>query len=116
MTDQEIIKTLERYGKVMRPIQKGWITTGGKGKRKKILCPHCGEYVVFVSVRDDEGNRHGELGCEYESNPWSGLSYALHHEGWGECILCTNGEDECMGGMLFDTFEEAIGALNELGR
>lgn len=70
-------------------------------------CPFCGQDAVFIGVHDDEGNFHGLLGCEYEENPWSGLSYALHHEGWGECILCTDGQYEIMGGALFDTAEEA---------
>lgn len=52
-------------------------------------CPICKKKVVFVGVHDDEGNYHGPVGCEYENDPWSGLSYALHHEGWGiaRCVL-----------------------------
>lgn len=73
-------------------------------------CPFCGKKAVYIGVCDDEGNHHGELGCEYESDPWSGLSYALFHAGWGECILCTN--DDVMGGVLFDTAEEAADAWN----
>ena len=52
-------------------------------------CPFCGKNSVYIGVCDDEGNFHGRLGCEYEQDPWSGLSYDLHHEGWGKCILCT---------------------------
>lgn len=52
-----------------------------------ILCPFCGENKVFVGVHDDEGNYHGRIGCEYEAEPWSGLSYALHHVGWGKTAL-----------------------------
>ena len=74
-------------------------------------CPICKKDALFVGVHDDEGNYHGLVGCDYESNPWSGLSYALHHEGWGECPLCTDGEYGPMGGMLFDTAEEAIASL-----
>ena len=74
-------------------------------------CPICKKDALFVGVHDDEGNYHGLVGCDYESNPWSGLSYALHHDGWGECPLCTDGEYGPMGGMLFDTAEEAINAL-----
>lgn len=74
-------------------------------------CPICKKKVVFVGVHDDEGNYHGPVGCEYENDPWSGLSYALHHEGWGDCPLCTDGAYSTMGGMLFDTAEEAINAL-----
>ena len=74
-------------------------------------CPICKKGVLFVGVHDDEGNYHGLVGCDYESDPWSGLSYALHHKGWGECPLCTDGEYGPMGGMLFDTAEEAIASL-----
>ncbi len=75
-------------------------------------CPICKKKVVFVGVHDDEGNYHGPVGCEYENDPWSGLSYALHHEGWGDCPLCTDGAYSTMGGMLFDTATEAIFALS----
>lgn len=79
---------------------------------RKMECPICKKKAVFVGVHDDEGNYHGDLGCEYENAPWSGLSYALHHEGWGDCPLCTDGAESTMGGMLFDTAEEAISALS----
>lgn len=79
---------------------------------KKIDCPICKKRALFVGVHDDEGNYHGPVGCEYENNPWSGLSYALHHEGWGDCPLCTDGAYSTMGGMLFDTAEDAISALS----
>lgn len=36
--------------------------------------------------------------------------YDLHHEGWGKCILCTDGDNQSMGGALFDTAEDAIEA------
>lgn len=75
-------------------------------------CPFCRKNAVFIGVHDDEGNFHGLLGCGYESDPWSGLSYALHHEGWGDCVLCTDGENEPMGGVLFDTAEEAAEEWN----
>lgn len=75
-------------------------------------CPFCGKNAVYIGVCDDEGNFHGRLGCEYEQDPWSGLSYDLHHEGWGECILCTDGDNQSMGGALFDTAEDAIEAWN----
>ena len=78
---------------------------------RKMECPICKKKAVFVGVHDDEGNYHGLMGCEYENAPWSGLSYALHHEGWGDCPLCTDGAESTMGGMLFDTAEEAISAL-----
>ena len=78
---------------------------------KKMECPICKKKVLFVGVHDDEGNYHGLVGCEYENDPWSGLSYALHHEGWGDCPMCTDGAYSTMGGMLFDTAEDAISAL-----
>lgn len=77
------------------------------------ICPFCKEKKVFIGVHDDEGNYHGRIGCEYEKAPWSGLSYALHHEGWGECILCTDGAETSMGGVLFDTAEEAAEEWNK---
>ena len=79
---------------------------------KKMECPICKKKVLFIGVHDDEGNFHGLVGCEYENDPWSGLSYALHHDGWGDCPLCTNGAYSAMGGMLFDTAEDAISALS----
>ena len=79
---------------------------------RKMECPICKKKALFVGVHDDEGNSHGLVGCEYENDPWSGLSYALHHEGWGDCPLCTDGAYSTMGGMLFDTAEDAISALS----
>ena len=75
-------------------------------------CPFCKKQAVFIGVHDDEGNYHGPIGCEYEEDAWSGLSYALHHEGWGDCILCTDGTYSLMGGVLFDTAEEAADEWN----
>ena len=69
-------------------------------------CPCCGKNIVSVGVYDDEGNYHGELGCEYESDPWSGKVYGLRHKGWAGCILCT--DRGFLGGALFDTVEEAL--------
>ena len=79
---------------------------------RKMECPICKKKALFVGVHDDEGNYHGLVGCEYENDPWSSLSYALHHEGWGDCPLCTDGAYSTMGGMLFDTAEDAISALS----
>lgn len=70
-------------------------------------CPWCRKHAIFIGVHDDEGNYHGRRGCDYERKPWSGLSYALHHEGWGNCILSTDGENQTMGGVLFDTAKAA---------
>lgn len=77
-----------------------------------MMCPFCQQEKIFIGVHDDEGNYHGSIGCEYEKDPWSGLSYALHHEGWGDCLMCTDGENEIMGGVLFDTAEEAEAELD----
>ena len=79
--------------------------------QRMLDCPLCRKPEVFIGVHDDEGNYHGRQGCEYESDPWSGLSYALHHEAWGQCPLCTGGAETVMGGMLFDTATEAQKAL-----
>ena len=79
---------------------------------KKMECPICKKKVLFVGVHDDKGNFHGLVGCEYENDPWSGLSYALYHDGWGDCPLCTDGAYTTMGGILFDTAENAISALS----
>ena len=74
-------------------------------------CPFCKRKgVVSISVCDEEGNYHGELGCDYEQDPWSGLSYALAHAGWGTCLLCS--DNEVMGGVLFDTADAAAEAWN----
>ncbi len=54
----------------------------GEQLDRKMECPICKKKAVFVGVHDDEGNYHGLMGCDYEDAPWSGLSYALHHEGW----------------------------------
>ena len=75
-------------------------------------CPFCQKQAVFIGVHDDEGNYHGHIGCDYENDAWSGLCYALHHEGWGECILCTDGEEQTMGGVLFDSIDEAVDEWN----
>lgn len=85
--------------------------TENPANSKRYKCPFCKQNAIFIGVHDDEGNYHGELGCDYESDPWSGLSYALHHDGWGACILCTDGSNEVMGGVLFDTPQDAANAL-----
>lgn len=82
-------------------------------ENKLEFCPFCQKHAVYIGVHDDEGNYRGKLGCDYESDPWSGLSYGLHHEGWGECVMCTNDMDLPMGGILFDTAEEAAEAWNK---
>lgn len=44
-------------------------------------CPFNEECNLEVHVYDLEGNDHGPLGCDYESNPWSGLRYGIRHDG-----------------------------------
>lgn len=83
-------------------------------KIDKYTCPFCGKKSIFVGVHDDEGNYKGRPGCEYESDPWSGLCYAIHHDGWGECILCTDAHDLPLGGCFFNTAEEAFQAIPTL--
>lgn len=74
-------------------------------------CPFCHQKMVYIAVYDSEGNYHGELGCDYEHEPWSSLSYALHH-GLSDCLLC--GEDS-IGYLLFDTEKEAADYWNAWG-
>lgn len=80
----------------------------------KYVCPFCGQKALFVGVHDDEGNYKGRPGCDYESNSWSGLCYAIHHDGWGDCILCTDAHDLPLGGCFFDTEKEALEAIPTL--
>ena len=80
----------------------------------KYVCPFCGQKTLFVGVHDDEGNYKGRPGCDYESNSWSGLCYAIHHDGWGDCILCTDAHDLPLGGCFFDTEKEALEAIPTL--
>ena len=84
------------------------------GSATMYRCPFCGEDKLHIGVHDDEGSYRGELGCAYELAPWSGLSYGIHHDDWGECILCTDGVNETMGGILFDTPQEARDEISKL--
>ncbi len=79
----------------------------------KMKCPLCGKNDLSISVCDDEGNIHGDVGCEYENNPWSGLGYAITHDNWGSCLLCTDGE--ICGGIIFDTVADAKEAIKRRG-
>lgn len=84
------------------------------GSATMYRCPFCGEDKLHIGVHDDEGSYRGELGCAYELAPWRGLSYGIHHDDWGECILCTDGVNETMGGILFDTHQEARDEISKL--
>ena len=82
-------------------------------KYTKILkpCPFCGG-SANISVSDDEGNDRNE---EYESDPWSGLSFKIRHsyESNKDCPIANYGEDGgSIGVYLFDSREEAIKAWN----
>lgn len=80
-------------------------------KYLNIRCPFCGKNAIHVAVCDDEGNYRGLIGrSEYELDSYSGIGYYLTHDGWGECLLCTD-EGGCLGGMIFDTPDEALKAL-----
>ena len=74
-------------------------------------CPFCHQKVVYIAVHDSEGNYHGELGCDYEHEPWSGLSYALHHNP-SDCLLYS---EDSIGYLLFDTEKEAADYWNAWG-
>ena len=83
-------------------------------KYYNIRCPFCGKKVIHVAVCDDIGNIKGLLKTTtYEDDAYNGLGYVLIHEGWGECLLCTDGDQKIMGGMIFDTPDEAVEALKK---
>lgn len=58
-----------------------------------------------IIVTDDEGNWHGNPGCEYESDPWSGGPwYQIDHKGDCPCGEFSFGR--------FSSLEELIEAWN----
>lgn len=73
-------------------------------------CPFCGQEIQ-IGISDDEGNFRDE---EYESDPWSGLSYTLVHEFERgiPCPIATH-EEEILGSRLYESREEATNAWNE---
>nr|WP_026681353.1 hypothetical protein [Priestia megaterium] len=73
------------------------------------LCPFCGGSAT-ISVSDDEGNDKSD---EYESDPWSGLSFKIKHdhEKNKDCPIAKY-EEESMGVYLYESREEAIKAWN----
>ena len=87
---------------------------------KVVRCEECNFFSMYAltgngfCVHDDEGIYRGELGCAYESDPWSGLSYGIHHDGWGECLLRTDDTNGVTGGILFDTLQNARDAISKL--
>lgn len=72
-----------------------------------LQCPLCHGEVKLV-VCDDEGNRHPE---EYESDPWSGLGFYLHH-GLTENPTCpiAHYDEDHLGEFIYDSREEARNA------
>lgn len=73
-------------------------------------CPFCGENIN-LGISDDEGNMRDE---EYESEPWSGLTFTLIHEyqdGVG-CPIATH-HGEILGCRLYESREEATQAWNK---
>lgn len=82
-----------------------------KSEKSLELCPFCGGRAK-ISVSDDEGNDRNE---EYESDPWSGLSFKIKHEHENnkDCPIANYEEDgSSMGVYLYDSREEAIKAWN----
>ena len=70
-------------------------------------CPYCGGEARLV-VLDSEGNVHDE---SYETDPYSGLSYAIVHgsdDCCGECPVSTSDPLPWM----YETREEAAAAWN----
>lgn len=72
-------------------------------------CPFCGK-KVSIGISDGEGNNRNE---EYESNPWSGLTFTLIHEYQDgiECPIATH-HQEILGSRLYESREEVIQAWN----
>lgn len=72
--------------------------------------PFCGE-EIFIGISDEEGNYRDE---EYESDPWSGLTYTLIHEYQDgiECPIATHHE-EILGSRLYESREEVANAWNK---
>lgn len=76
-------------------------------------CPFCNKPVRIV-VCDDEGNIHGDIGCNYEKTPWSGLQYGIAHDGWGECFASSDGD--VLGGILFNDVKSLVEQWNNAER
>lgn len=74
-------------------------------------CPFCGG-VASISISDDEGNNRN---AEYESDPWSGLSFRIKHSDADNtgCPIANHEEDGGIIGIyLYDSREEAIKTWN----
>ncbi|KIL46959.1 hypothetical protein KP77_25280 [Jeotgalibacillus alimentarius] len=69
-------------------------------------CPFCGGEVL-IQVSDDEGNMRSD---DYESDPWSGLSFALNHPNTRNNPVCpiANHDGEILGTLLYESRSELI--------
>lgn len=74
-------------------------------------CPFCGTKNLSIGVYDEECNYHGELGCDYQNAPYSGLSFGIIHDKT-DCILKQVSDNETVGDWYYDTVEEAVAAWN----
>lgn len=78
-------------------------------------CPFCG-MIPKIYVCDEEGNIRND---DYESNPWSGLSYAICHDiselkDGSDCPIATH-EGEILGTRLYDNIDELVEGWNGRG-
>ena len=74
-------------------------------------CPWC-KKVPKIQLTDAEGNFRNE---SYLDDPYSGVGYALIHITEyldDKCPIATVDEETILGGMIYDTEEEAIAAWN----
>ena len=74
-------------------------------------CPWC-KKVPKIQLTDDEGNFRSE---SYLDDSYSGVGYALVHmteDPDDKCPIATVDEETILGGMIYDTEEEAIDAWN----
>ena len=77
-------------------------------------CPWC-KNVPKIQLTDAEGNFRSE---SYLDDPYSGVGYALVHmteDPDDKCPIATVDEETILGGMIYDTEEEAIAAWNAWG-
>lgn len=70
-------------------------------------CPWC-KCRPRLQLTDEEGNFRGE---SYLENPYSGVGYVIVHTESPTCPIATCGV-EFVGGMVYDTEEEAIKTWN----
>ena len=75
-------------------------------------CPFCGTKNLSIGVYDEECNYHGELGCDYQNEPYSGLSFGIVHSKT-DCILEQSSDNETICGWHYDTVDELVAAWNQ---